>query len=137
MDGVVGADQEIGANRFQLAGGGEHQFAHARPVAAVDIGHVVGQRGGVHRDLGVRMRAEDRCALDADRAVAQRFAFRRAGDDADMSRCHDDVRRVNDKCRTRQYCTPSERPQTGALLPSRALLRNWRGWPIAVIRRVG
>jgi ABC-type lipopolysaccharide export system ATPase subunit len=29
--------------------------------------------------------------LEADRAVAQRPAFRRAGDDADMSRCHDDV----------------------------------------------
>ena len=76
MDGIVGADQEIRANRFQLVGGGEQQLAHTRPVAAVDIGHIVGQRRGVHRDLGMCMRAQDRGALDADRAVAQGRAFR-------------------------------------------------------------
>jgi hypothetical protein len=97
MDSVVGADQEIGANRFQLVREAEHQLAHTRPVAAIDTGHAVSQREGVHRDLGMCMRTEDRCTLDADRAVAQSRAFRRAGDDADMSRCHDNVRL--DKCR--------------------------------------
>jgi hypothetical protein len=48
----------------------------------------------VHRDLGMCMRAEDRCALDADRAVAQRRAFRRASDNSDMARCHDAISRV-------------------------------------------
>ena len=76
MDGVVGADQEIRANRFQLVGGGEHQLAYARPVVAVDAGHVVGQREGVHRDLGMCMRAEDRRTLDADCAVTQGRACR-------------------------------------------------------------
>ena len=91
MDGVVGADQEIGANSFQLLGGVEHHIAYARPVAAVDIGHVVGHREGVDRDLGMCMWAEDRCTLDADRAVAQRRTFCRAGYDADMSRSHDAI----------------------------------------------
>jgi len=30
----------------------------------------------VHRDLGMGMRAEDRCTLDADRPVAQGRTFR-------------------------------------------------------------
>jgi hypothetical protein len=33
MDGVVGAGQEICANRFQLVSVGEHQLAYARSVA--------------------------------------------------------------------------------------------------------
>ena len=84
MDSVVRADQEICADCFQLVGGDKHQLAHARPVAAIDTGHVVGQRRGVHGDLGMGMRAEDHRALDADRAVAQRRAFCRAGNDADV-----------------------------------------------------
>ena len=106
MDGVVGADQEISTYRFQLVGGGEHQLAHPRPVVAVDTCHIVCQRRSVHRDLGMCMRAEDRCALDADCAVAQSRAFRRAGYDSDMSRCHDAIWVPNDKRRSRQYCTP-------------------------------
>ena len=47
-----------------------------RPVAAVDTGHVFGQREGVHRDLGMCMRAEDRRTLDADCAVTQGRACR-------------------------------------------------------------
>jgi len=35
---------------------------------------------------------DNRRTLDADCAVTQGCAFRRAGDDADMSRCHDEVR---------------------------------------------
>src|SRR5215813_1032999 len=85
------------------------------------------------------IRPKDRRALDADSAVAQRRAFRRAGDDADVSRCHDDVRCVHDKSHSRQYCTPQRMPETversrlrgagamteiGAIEPCRAVVRN-------------
>ena len=43
MNGVIRADKKIGADFGQLVGGGEHQFAHALPVVAVNAFHVLGQ----------------------------------------------------------------------------------------------
>ena len=60
-------------------------LADARPVVAVEAGDVVGQRRRVHRDFGMRMRAEQARTFNADRAIAERRALGRAGDDADMS----------------------------------------------------
>ena len=141
MDGVVGTNQEICANRFQLVGGGKHQLAYARPVVAVDAGHVVGQREGVHRDLGMCMQAQDRGALDADRAVAQGRAFRRAGDDADMPRCHDGIRCARDKSRACQLLYVAAngckrrgagcpRPREGLLTGATAGAQTWRHEPL-------
>jgi len=43
MDGVVGADQEVGAGLFELVRRGQHELADARPVVAVDVRHVIGE----------------------------------------------------------------------------------------------
>ncbi|MNT57888.1 hypothetical protein D3C72_1952930 [compost metagenome] len=84
VDGVVGADQEIRARRGELVRGAEHQRAHARQVACVQAARVLRERGRVHRHLGVRMRAEQRRALDADGLVAKGRAFGGAADDSDV-----------------------------------------------------
>ena len=74
----------------ELVRGGEHQLAHAPPVAAVDALHVRGERGRVHRDFGVVVRAEERGALHADGPVAEGGALCGAGDDADVL-CHNSI----------------------------------------------
>ena len=84
MDGVVGADQEVGADARELVRRGEHQLANARPVAAVDALHVIRERVRVHRDFRVGVRAEQRRALRADGPIAERRAFGGAGHDADV-----------------------------------------------------
>jgi hypothetical protein len=58
VDGVVGADQDLGTRGRELAGRREHQVGHALPVIGFEAVHVVGQRRRVHRHLGVRVRAE-------------------------------------------------------------------------------
>ena len=94
VDGVVRADQEIGADLRQLLGGGEHQLAHALPVAAVDAGSVVGEGGRMHRDLGMRMGpSENGGTFHADGPIAKRRTFGGAAHDTDMlghdGRVHD------------------------------------------------
>ena len=70
VDGVVRADQEISADARELVRGSEHQLAHALPVAAVEAFHVLGERVRVHRDFGMRVRAEKLRAFHADGAIA-------------------------------------------------------------------
>ncbi len=55
-------------------------------LATLDAGHVVGERMRVHRDFGMGVRSEPLRAFDADRAIAERGAFSRAGNDADVLR---------------------------------------------------
>ena len=63
-------------------------FPHdALDIASVETGNVVGERMRVQRDLGMGARAEVLSSVDADRGVAQRGAFGRASDDADVL-CH-------------------------------------------------
>ena len=66
----------------------EHQLAHAVPVVAIEARQVVGERGRVHRDFGMRMRPEQPRALHADGPVAQRGALGGTRDDPDVLR-HD------------------------------------------------
>ena len=86
MDGVVGADQEIGADFRELICGGEHQLAHALPIAAVDAFHVIGERMRVHRDLGMSVRAEKLRAFHADGPITKRRAFGGAGNNTDVAK---------------------------------------------------
>ena len=89
--GVVRADEEIGADGRELRCRREHQLAHARPVAPVDARHVVGERVRMHRDLGMRVRAKQRRAFQANGSIAQGGALSGTGNDADVTR-HDDTR---------------------------------------------
>ena len=84
MDGVVGADEEVGAHLRQLEGAGQHEIGDTLEVAAVEAGHVISQRMRVHRHLGMRMRAHPLRAFGADGAVTKRCAFGRAADDTDV-----------------------------------------------------
>ena len=84
MDGVVGADQEIGPNLRELARGEEHQLPDLLPVAAIDAVHIFGERESVQRDLGMGVRSEKLCTLGTDGPVAQRCAFSGTADDPDV-----------------------------------------------------
>ena len=84
MDGVVGADQEIGTGFRKLVRGGEHQLTHALPVAAVDAFHVLRERVRVHRNLGMGMPTEKLRAFHADRPITKSRTFGGAGDNADV-----------------------------------------------------
>ena len=84
VDRVVGTDQEIGAGLGELMRRRKHQLGDALAVAAVEAFDIVGQRMRVQRDFGVAMGPKKARALDADRLVAKRGAFRRTGDDSDM-----------------------------------------------------
>jgi hypothetical protein len=86
MNGVVRADQEIGAYLRELVGRSQHQFADAPPVAAVETFHMVGERRGMHRDLGMTVRPEQRGTFHADGLIAESCAFGGAADDTDMLR---------------------------------------------------
>ncbi|KAG1244918.1 hypothetical protein G6F65_021538 [Rhizopus arrhizus] len=86
VDGVVRADQEICARARQLVGRRQHQRTHAGQVTVVQADHVVGQRMGVQGDFRVRVRPHALRAFRAQRAIAQRRALGRAGDDADVKR---------------------------------------------------
>ncbi len=86
VDGVVGADEKVGADGGELVGGGEHEIGDGGPVVAVYVVHVLGERVSVHGDFGVVMRAEELRAFDADGAVAEGSALGGAGDDADVLR---------------------------------------------------
>ena len=88
MDGVIGADQEIRAHLLQLVRRGEHHLAHARPVAAIDQRHVVGQRRRVHAHFGMGVRGDQRRGFRADGAIAEGGALGRAGGDADVQWLH-------------------------------------------------
>ena len=55
-------------------------------VPALEARHVVRQRGCMHRNFRMRVRAKQLGAFDADRLVAQRRAFRGTGDDPDVLR---------------------------------------------------
>ena len=68
----------------ELICGGEHQFAHALPVAAIKAFHVLGERVRVHRDLGMIVRAEKLRAFHADGPITKRCAFGGAGNNADV-----------------------------------------------------
>jgi hypothetical protein len=84
MDGVVGADQKIGTDFRELVCGGEHQFAYAMPVVVIEAFHVLGERVCVHRDLGMRVRAENLRAFNADRPITKSCAFGGAGNNTDV-----------------------------------------------------
>ena len=56
VNGVIRADQEIGADLRELVCGGESQLAHALPAIAVEALHVLGERVRVHQDLGMSVR---------------------------------------------------------------------------------
>ena len=84
MDGVVGADEEVGADAGEFVGRGEHEAGDGGPVVAVDVVHVLGEWAGVGGDLGVVVRAEELRAFEADGSVAEGRAFGGAGDDADV-----------------------------------------------------
>jgi hypothetical protein len=49
------------------------------------VGHVLGERVRMHRDLGMAIGAESLRAFDADRAITESRAFRRTPDDSDVS----------------------------------------------------
>jgi hypothetical protein len=72
MDGVVGADQQLGAGPAELVGRYEEEASRLVPPAPFDVAHVLGQRVRVQRDLGVIVGAEHRGSFRADRAIAQR-----------------------------------------------------------------
>ena len=100
MDGVVRTDQEIGAHLRELVRRGEHQVAHRRPVVAIEVHDVIGQRRRVHGHFGMRvLTAHQIRALDADRAVAEGRTLGRAGDDADVLRHQLFIRRRPRKSR--------------------------------------
>ena len=84
MHGVDRSDQKIRASFGQLIRGREHQFGHAHPVVGIDALHVVGEVVAMHRNLRMMVQAEQLRAFQADGAIAQRSAFRAAGDDADV-----------------------------------------------------
>src|ERR1700733_13909596 len=86
MNSIVGTDQEVGATAGKLCRRGQHQLAHARPVASIDALHVLGERARVHRDVGMIVRAEQRRPFDAHRPITKRRAFGGAGNDTDMLR---------------------------------------------------
>src|ERR1700722_8345957 len=88
MQRVVGTDQKIRTALRELVRGAQHQFSDANPVAAIDALHVVGERVGMHRDLGVSVRPEKLRALHADGAITQSRTLSGAGDNADVAR-HD------------------------------------------------
>src|SRR5262249_30144765 len=84
VDGVVGADEEVGADLRQLVGRGKHQRSHTPPVAVVDALDVLGERARVHRDLRVAVGPEELRPLDATDPIRQRGALGRAGHDTDV-----------------------------------------------------
>src|SRR4029434_6557050 len=86
MNGVVGTDQEVGPGTCQFVRRREHQLPYSRPVTSLDVLHVLGERVRVHRHFWMRVSAELLGAFDADGAIAQRRAFRRAGHDTDVRR---------------------------------------------------
>ena len=85
MDGVVRTDQEVRPAPGQLVGRGKHERADARPVFAIQMPDVFGQRMRVHGDFRMRVGSKKLRALGADGAIAKRRALRGAGYDADVS----------------------------------------------------
>src|ERR1700694_1184380 len=86
MNSIVGADQNIGATLRKLVGRGEHQVAHALPVASIDAFHVRTERVRVHRDFRMVVRPEQLRAFDADSPITKRCAFGGASDDTELLR---------------------------------------------------
>lgn len=94
VNGVVGAYQEISADLRELVRRGKHQLAHAWPIVAIQAFHVLGKRGRVHRDLGMRVRAQQSRALHTDGPITQRRPFGGAGDNANVLGHDDKLRNV-------------------------------------------
>ncbi len=75
VDGIVGADEEVGSDGGELAGGGEHESGDGGPVVAVDGLHVLGEGVSVHGDFRMVVRAQEAGPLNADGSVAESGAF--------------------------------------------------------------
>src|SRR5438552_3549805 len=84
VDGVVGANQEVGAYFCELICGGEHQLTYTPPVAAIDAFHVLGERVRVHRNLRMIVPAQKLCAFHADRPITKSSTFGGAGNNTDV-----------------------------------------------------
>jgi hypothetical protein len=85
VNGVIGADEKIGASLYELISGGEHQLTYTLPIAAINALHILGKRMVVHRDLGVIVRAEILRALQADGSITERCTLCGAGNDTNMA----------------------------------------------------
>ena len=84
MDGVVGADQEIGSRPGQLVSRREHQVGNSLPIAGINATHVPGQGMSMHRDFRVIVRSHQVPAFERDGAIAQRRSLRAASHNADV-----------------------------------------------------
>jgi len=84
VNGIVGADQEIGSSLGQFTGGGEHEFRYTRPIAGIDVLHVLSQRVGMQGHFGMLVSAEPLRPFVRDGAVAEGRSLGAAGDDADV-----------------------------------------------------
>lgn len=84
MDGVVGADEEIGAGAGELMGGVEHEVADARPAGGFNGAHIFGEGEGTHGYFRMGVSAEDGRSLKDDGAVAESRALGGAGNNTDM-----------------------------------------------------
>src|SRR5215469_14359927 len=84
MNGVVRANQKIRAGLGQLLGRSHHEFRDASPVAGVDALHVVSQRKGMQRHLGMLMLAELVRTFKRDCAIAEGGALGAASDNANV-----------------------------------------------------
>ena len=84
VDGVVGADQEIGAGTLQFLRRGQHEIGDTLPVVAIDEVHVLAERVRVHGNLGMPVRAHQGRALVANGAIAERRALGAAGHDSNV-----------------------------------------------------
>ena len=82
VNGIVRADEEIGAHAGQLVGRGQHQRANAGHVAALQTGNVFCQIGRAHGHFRMAMTAHHFASLDTNCAIAKCGALGGTGDDA-------------------------------------------------------
>jgi hypothetical protein len=84
VDRVVGADQEVGPKRLELARRGQHEAGHLVPSIAVDRSHVLGQAVGVEAHLRMSVGTQALAPVERDRPVAQGRPLGAAGHDSDV-----------------------------------------------------
>jgi len=86
VDGVVGANQKIGAGAGEFVGGREHEFGNACPVSRIDVLHIFCERVRVQGDFRMIVLTEELRALRARCCGSRARSFGATSDDADVER---------------------------------------------------
>jgi hypothetical protein len=85
MNGVVRANQQLGAASMELCRRRKKHRADVLPPIGLDVPHVLRERVGVDRYFGMHVPTELSGAFSANRPIAKGRSFRTDGDDPDVS----------------------------------------------------